>query len=167
LLLELPSLSVGVPLLAPALLAAGYGVFRLAHGIRATRRRLAALTEEQRQEREQRELAAAALSDRDRELREARRSLETLISNLPGLVYRCRHDRQRTMERIEGECYDLTGYHPPDLVGNRNASYGELIHPSDRERVWREVHAAVTDEKAFRCTYRIRNADGEERWVWE
>jgi diguanylate cyclase (GGDEF)-like protein/PAS domain S-box-containing protein len=101
------------------------------------------------------------------DLDDTRRSHRTLVSNLPGLVYRGRCDRQRTMDRLDGECRELTGYDPEDLIGNRNASYGDLIQPTDRERVLREMEAALAEGRAYRITYRIRNADDEERWVWE
>ena len=95
------------------------------------------------------------------------RSLETLISNLPGIAYRCCNDPDWTMKSVGGECEELTGYEPEDLIDNENISYAELIHPSDRDRIWREVQSAVEEQRAFRVTYRIRNAHGDERWVWE
>jgi diguanylate cyclase (GGDEF)-like protein/PAS domain S-box-containing protein len=107
------------------------------------------------------------LAELEEEAIETRRSLQTLIDNLPGVFYRSLNDRQRTLERIEGECQVLTGYEPADLIANRNACYGELIHPSDRERVWREIQTAVAEARSFRCTYRIRDSHGNERWVWE
>jgi len=97
----------------------------------------------------------------------ARRSLQTLISNLPGIAYRCYNDRHWTMKSVGGECLELTGYEPEDLIDNGKVSYAELIHPSDRDRIWREVQSAVEEQRAFRVTYRIRNAHGDERWVWE
>ena len=119
------------------------------------------------EERSRREVTRAELDlVRDRHT-EAERTLETLVANLPGIVYRCRNDRKWTMESIGGECRELTGYEPDELIDNRSTSYADLIHPADRERIWREVQTAVEDDKAFRITYRIRDANGEERWVWE
>lgn len=90
-----------------------------------------------------------------------------LLSHLPGLAYRCRLDRDWTMEFISRGSRALTGFDPEDLVGNRVASYASLIHPSDREHVWRAVRDAVAAGRPFTITYRIRRADGGERWVWE
>ncbi len=100
-------------------------------------------------------------------LGESERVLTTLVSNVPGMVYRCRNDRDRTMLFLSDGCRDVTGYHRSDLLGSRDVSYAELIIPPDRDRVWSEVQQALRDDRPFELTYRIRTADGDERWVWE
>jgi len=98
--------------------------------------------------------------------RESHRTLATLISNLPGIVYRCRNDRAWTMEFMSGGCLDLTGYSAEDFVSGR-VNYGEIIHPDDREQVWSTVQAGVAQRRAYRTTYRVQTQQGEERWLWE
>ena len=68
----------------------------------------------------------------ERDLAESRRALNTLIHNLPGMVYRCRNDRDRTVEFASDGCAALTGYDPGDLIGNLTLSYGSLIVEEDR-----------------------------------
>jgi|GEM_PF-293801 len=103
----------------------------------------------------------------ENELNERQRELLTLMGNLPGMAYRCRNDRAWTMDFISEGCYSLTGYSPDDLIGNRVISYGDLIHPDDREMVWNTVQAGMKEKTHFQITYRIVAADGRERWVWE
>ena len=50
--------------------------------------------------------AQKALED---SLRESQRKLSTLISNLPGMAYRCLNDQNWTMEFISEGCFELTG----------------------------------------------------------
>jgi len=100
-------------------------------------------------------------------LRESQRALMTLLSNLPGMAYRCRNDTEWTMEFVSEGCVELTGYQPADLVGNRKISYAQLIHRDDRDMVWREVQLALQENRPFQLTYRIVTARGEEKWVWE
>lgn len=100
-------------------------------------------------------------------LRESQRSLSTLLSNLPGMAYRCRNDRHWTMEFVSQGCLALTGYPPAALIDNRKVAYGHLIHPADRASVWDEVQAALAEKKPFQITYRLTTAPGEEKWVWE
>jgi PAS domain S-box-containing protein len=107
------------------------------------------------------------LTAAEQSLRESQRTLSTLMSNLPGLAYRCRNDPEWTMEFVSEGCFDLTGYHRSDLIGNRVVSYAQVIHPEDRASVWSEVQAALQKREPYRLTYRIRTATMEERWVWE
>ncbi len=100
-------------------------------------------------------------------MRESRRRLSTLLGNLPGMAYRCRNDRQWTMELVSEGCLGLTGFPAADVQGNRVVSYASLIHPDDQAMVWEEVQAAVRDGRLFQLTYRIATAQGDMRWVWE
>ncbi|MBY0523871.1 MAG: PAS domain S-box protein [Gemmataceae bacterium] len=100
-------------------------------------------------------------------LRESQRALSTLLSNLPGMAYRCRNDRDWTMEFVSEGALELTGYAPADLVDNRSLTYAQLIHPDDQDLVWITVQDAVQMKQPFKLTYRIRKASGEEGWVWE
>ena len=103
----------------------------------------------------------------ERELRENRRRLATLMSNLPGMAYRCRDDPDWTMEFVSEGCLALTGYQAADLIGSRRISYAEVIHPDDRERVSQEARAAIDAREPFTLVYRIVTAAREERHVWE
>ncbi len=103
----------------------------------------------------------------EEELYQRQRELVTLLGNLPGMAYRCRNDKDWTMEFISEGCTALTGYAPSDLVGNKKISYGQLVHPDDRDMVRQSVQSAVRERKHFQMTYRIITAGGRERWVWE
>jgi PAS domain S-box-containing protein len=100
-------------------------------------------------------------------LRESERVLSTLLSNLPGLAYRCHSDPQYTMEFVSEGVRPLTGYTAADLIENRTLAYVDLIHPDDREWIWEEVTRALGEDRPFRVIYRIITRDGEERWVLE
>jgi signal transduction histidine kinase len=105
------------------------------------------------------------MQERDRAeaaLHETQRALSTLLSNLPGMAYRARHDWERTMEFVSEGCLELTGYPPAEL-----GSYRALIHQDDRQRVWNNIQAAVAEKQPFRLSYRLLPKSGEERWAWE
>ncbi len=100
-------------------------------------------------------------------LSENRRSLLTLMSNLPGIAYRCRNDRCWTMEFISEGCFELTGYVPEDLIHNEKLSFSDLIHPDDREFVWTEIQSHIERKSPYQIVYRLVTAAGDARWVWE
>ena len=103
------------------------------------------------------------ITDRKRQSRR----LETLISNLPGIVYRARNDRGWPMEVVRGDCERLTGY-PAAALQRGDVVWGEdVLHPDERDRMWESVQDALANDDPFEVTYRIRTADGETRWLWE
>ena len=106
------------------------------------------------------------VKQRTSELRESRRTLETLISNLPGMVYRSMNNKNWTMEYVSDGCESLTGYSASDLM-NQKVTYSEIIHPDDRARVWDTVQGALKECRAYKIVYRILDMFGDEKMVWE
>jgi PAS domain S-box-containing protein len=100
-------------------------------------------------------------------LNENRRKLVTLMSNLPGMAYRCKYDEEWTMEFVNEGCFALTGYKDFEIINNHVISYGQIIHPEDREMVRTEVEKAFAEKRAFELTYRIITHRGTIKWVWE
>jgi PAS domain S-box-containing protein len=93
--------------------------------------------------------------------------LRRLLANLPGMAYRCRNDVAWTMEFLSPGCEALTGLAPEALIGNRDRSFGSLIHAEDRDLVWSMVQAGLEARGRFDVAYRLRRPDGSVRWVWE
>ena len=100
-------------------------------------------------------------------LQESQRILSTLMSNLPGMAYRCRNDWHWTLEFISEGCFNLTGYHPADLIENQKISFYDITYSDDRERVQQEVETALRENRPYQLEYRITTATGEHKWVWE
>ncbi|MBE7520316.1 MAG: PAS domain S-box protein [Thermoflexaceae bacterium] len=107
-----------------------------------------------------RKLALEALHERER-------ALTTLVANLPGVAYRCRNDRDWTMEFLSDGCFALTGYPAADFVYPGARAFAALQHPDDREAVWVAVQKAVARREPFELSYRITTAWDEERRLWE
>jgi len=99
-------------------------------------------------------------------LRERERQLAALVSSVPGMVYRCANLPDWPMEFVSEGCAALTGWAPAALM-KHTPSYGELILPADRQRIWDEVQAALATHAPFNLTYQIQARDGQSKWVWE
>ncbi len=101
-------------------------------------------------------------------LEENQRALSTLLNNLSGMAYRCRHDKDWTMEFVSDGSNELCGYRPKELIGKEAMSFGrEIIHPEDRQKVWEKISSALKASKSYQLVYRIHTANGSEKWVWE
>ncbi len=97
---------------------------------------------------------------------ESQRTLLTLISNLPGMVYRRLHEPSWAFTYASEGCFPLTGYQSSEFIDKR-LDYAQVIHPDDLQCVLNEVEAAIHNGRPFQLIYRIRSATGEEKWVWE
>ena len=103
----------------------------------------------------------------ERALAERERELATLVANLPGMVYRCRNDRDWTMLLVSDGVRDLTGYGPAEVVDSAVVRWGDLIHPDDREAVWDGTETALARREPWTLTYRLVARDGTVKVVWD
>jgi diguanylate cyclase (GGDEF)-like protein/PAS domain S-box-containing protein len=110
---------------------------------------------------------ALAVNDRTAALLESQRSYATLLANLPGVVYRCRNDPDWTIEFISDGARALTGYAPDEFAQPGRKKFADLIHADDRDKVWHDVQAALSENRPFQMLYRIVSRDGQIKWVWE
>ncbi len=100
-------------------------------------------------------------------LHESERKLTTLMSNLPGISYRCANEPDWPMEFVSDGCLELTGYRPDELSGRAAMSFNDLIMPEDRQRLWDKWQELLAKREKFTEEYQICTKDGQIKWVWE
>jgi PAS domain S-box-containing protein len=113
---------------------------------------------------------ARELAERQRieqESIEVRRKLETLMGNLPGMAYRCRNDRDYTMEFVSRGAFELTGYKPEELINNARIAFNDLIVRDYQNYLWEKWQEVISSNSIFTDEYQITTASGEIKWVWE
>lgn len=96
---------------------------------------------------------------------ESDRSKSVLISNLPGMAYRCNYDRDWTMQFVSDGSIALTGYAPESLVNSKDLSFNDIIAPEYRELVWNEWEGAIANRVPLKYEYEIIMASGKRKWV--
>ena len=97
----------------------------------------------------------------------SRRASNSLLSNIHGMVYRCRNDPSWTFEFVSDGCIDITGYDPLELINNRNVTFNLIIYPEDRAPVWESVKQQISLGEKFKLIYRIVTRKGEIKLVQE
>lgn len=100
-------------------------------------------------------------------LQERERQLSTLMSNLPGMVFRLLNDKNWTIVFLSEGCLQLTGYKPSDVAQKKPNYYISIVHPDDRERLRFATKEGLKNKERIREEYRIVTASGEVKWVWE
>jgi PAS domain S-box-containing protein len=97
-------------------------------------------------------------------LRESERQLNSFLSQLPGLAYRCLFDESYTALFGAGRFRPIAGLDPEDLLARR-VSYGDLVHPDDRERCRICVLEAIARKEPYDIEHRIFDQEGNVKWI--
>lgn len=100
-------------------------------------------------------------------LQESERKLNSLLSNMPGMAYRCMYDDNWTMLFVSDGSVELTGYEPREFLHNKIIPYSQIVHPEDILAGRPEIERAIKTKTSFEIEYRIVNKSGEVKWVWE
>lgn len=103
----------------------------------------------------------------EKQLKESVHSHSVLLSNFPGMAYKCNFDRNWTMQFVSEGCFELTGHRPENIINNRDLSFNELIAPEFQEHLWQVWGDAVKNRQAVREEFVIVTATGERKWVLE
>lgn len=98
-------------------------------------------------------------------LRNSRQQMETLVSNLPGMAYRCQFESDWTMTYVSAGCEMVTGHQPEELIENTAKSYAGLVHTDDRDALQVQRKSSFEAGIACRHVYRIIEKSGNVRWV--
>ncbi|MEM0553453.1 MULTISPECIES: ATP-binding protein [Aeromonas] len=105
-------------------------------------------------------------ADRQR-LHESEQRIQSMVRNVPGMVYRCLPHHPWTMLFVSDEAEKLTGYPASDFVGVGNSrDFGDLIHPDDLELSNRNTIEAIAEHRQYINEYRIFDRWGQLRWVY-
>jgi len=99
---------------------------------------------------------------------ESQRMLATLMSNLPGMVYRSAADEKRSMLFVSEGCIDLTGYVPVEFTDSHKLTHFiDIIHPQDRQPFFDVLEHALQNKQPYKHSYRILSRSHQEKWVFE
>jgi PAS domain S-box-containing protein len=91
--------------------------------------------------------------------------LRSLMTNVPGAVYRCKVDADWTMLGIGDDIERITGYPASDFIESARRSFSSIIHAEDVDRVHEECRRAIDADRPFALEYRVARVSGGWRWV--
>ena len=96
----------------------------------------------------------------EKELIESRRVLGTLISNLPGIAYRCDNHPDWPMEFVSEGCITITGYRPEDFTSEQGP-----LRQSDRSRRPRLCPGSLSRKQSIRNSRSPSITGSGMQWV--
>lgn len=103
----------------------------------------------------------------EKEIKESEAKYRALVSNIPGIIFRCKEDKNWTMYFISDEIEELTGYPPEDFLINGSRAFASIIDPQDQQMVYETIHRSLSLQRPYTLQYRIRSAFGSTLWVQE
>lgn len=100
-------------------------------------------------------------------LKENERRYRTLVSHIPGIIYRCLPNLDWTVEFINDAIKDILDYSAEEMMSRIVPGLAALLHPEDLPWVREEVQLALEQHSPFELEYRMIARDGSIRWVYE
>ena len=97
-------------------------------------------------------------------LLESEEKFRTLVTHVPGAVYRLRCEPGWQAEFLSDRINDICGYQPSELLSG-DQKYLGLIHDDDREIFQKTLNHAIDDHEPFLLEYRLKRKDGLIVWV--
>ncbi|MFC2186289.1 PAS domain-containing protein [Fulvivirgaceae bacterium LMO-SS25] len=95
---------------------------------------------------------------------ESQQRLQSAINNSPGVIYRCKADKNWTATFISNEIERITGYPASDFINNSKRSFASIIHQEDNISE-KELEKMLNDFNAYSYQCRIICKDGTIKWV--
>ena len=96
------------------------------------------------------------------------RRTETMMGNLPGMVYQCLNDPpEYTFTFVSEGSSELFGYLPEELMGNSELDFFDMVHPDDIGMLEELNAETLSVGKPLETTFRIVMKDGSVKWIWE
>ncbi|MDD4212776.1 MAG: EAL domain-containing protein, partial [Bacilli bacterium] len=103
----------------------------------------------------------------EEQLIQSEHSKSILLSNLPGIAFRCQYKPDYNMEFVSEGCLNLTGFQSEAFIGNKDLSYRNIIAPEYRKTVWEQISYSVKSKTPINLEYEIVTASRERKWVLE
>ncbi|MDJ1185235.1 PAS domain S-box protein [Roseofilum casamattae] len=99
-------------------------------------------------------------------LRENETRYRTLVSHIPGAIYRSLVDENWTIEFISDAIATITGYSARELMSQTVSGLARLVYPEDLSRIRQEIETALSEAIPFELEYRMVARDGTIHWVY-
>ncbi len=113
---------------------------------------------------------ARDISDRKRieaALREREQEFRSLVSNIPGAVYRCSAAGRSSLTFISSGIDAISGYPADNFMLQPVQAFPSIVHRDDVEQIDKIVDRAIKTKQPYAIEYRLIHSNGNVRWVSE
>ncbi|WP_228057402.1 PAS domain S-box protein [Tychonema sp. LEGE 07203] len=113
---------------------------------------------------------ARDISDRkqiEAALREREEEFRSLVSNIPGAVYRCSAAGRSSLTFISSGIEAISGYPAANFMIQPVQAFSSIVHPDDAEPIEQIIDRAIKTKQPYAIEYRLIHSDTNVRWVAE
>ncbi|WP_290636864.1 EAL domain-containing protein [Aquisalimonas sp.] len=90
-----------------------------------------------------------------------------LLGTISGFIYRCDNKPEWPVSYLAGNIKEMTGYDAADFLDGKDVVLDDLVHPDDKDLVWRSVQEAMAERREFGVEYRCVLGAGKGRWFYD
>jgi two-component system, NtrC family, sensor kinase len=113
---------------------------------------------------------ARDISDRKRieaALREREQEFRSLVSNIPGAVYRCSAAGRSSLTFISSGIEAISGYPADNFMQKPVQAFPSIVHRDDAQEIQKIIDRAIKTKQPYAIEYRLIHYNGNVRWVAE
>lgn len=100
-------------------------------------------------------------------LREREEEFRSLVSSIPGAVYRCSAAGRASLTFISSGIEAISGYPAANFMQKPVQAFPSIVHPQDAEYIDKTIDRAIKTKQPYIIEYRLIHCDGNVRWVVE
>jgi PAS domain S-box-containing protein len=95
---------------------------------------------------------------------EKEQQYRSLMNNMPGVVFRCLNNEQRTTLFISPNILDMAGY-APDEFTDQEIELSSIMMSADKQPTEKAIATAIQEKRQYSVEYRIRHRNNSILWV--
>ncbi|MEG3919596.1 PAS domain S-box protein [Microcoleus sp. POL10_C6] len=100
-------------------------------------------------------------------LREREEEFRSLVSSIPGAVYRCSAAGRSSLTFISSGIEAISGYPAANFMQKPVQAFPSIVHPDDVQHIETIIDRAIKTKQPYIIEYRLMHCDGNVRWVAE
>jgi PAS domain S-box-containing protein len=112
-------------------------------------------------------LDITARKEAEKKVKEHERQLASMVSNLPGFVYRCRYNADWTMLYLSDSVKNITGYPSSAFIMDKHSTFNNIIREQYHSAINQEWERVIKNKTFFQMEYEIITATRQIKWVLE
>jgi diguanylate cyclase (GGDEF)-like protein/PAS domain S-box-containing protein len=100
-------------------------------------------------------------------LQKQKRQINSLVSALPGVIFKAQKETNFLMDFLDISCLELTGYLPEELTQSNQFNYSNIIYSEDIQVRHLAIQKALDKRCGYEIEYRIITKNQQQKWLRE